>query len=57
MKIGILMGLILGNLQEEQTAASANEIYVAGGGTLSEVDYNASITNIPSPIFQMQLNT
>ena len=30
--------------------ASAYQIYVAGGGTLSEVDFNASITNIPSHI-------
>jgi len=29
---------------------SAYQIYVAGGGTLSEVDYNASITNIPTHI-------
>ena len=29
---------------------SAYQIYVAGGGTLSEAEYNASITNIPTHI-------
>jgi len=37
-----------GNKGDNGTSAYA--IYVAGGGTLSEADYNASITNIPTHI-------
>ena len=33
-----------------EDGTSAYQIYVAGGGTLSEVDFNASITDIPSHI-------
>lgn len=38
------------NGEKGDNGTSAYEIYIAGGGTLSEIDYNASITNIPSHI-------
>ena len=56
MKIGILMGLILGNLQEEQTAQVLIKY------TLQAVELYPKLIITPQSqtylrIFQMQLNT